>query len=85
MVALDIDSQKVQLLNDRISPIEDAKINQFLSEKELNLTATLDKQEADVILANRLTPDFEDVRGKVYTGICSVVTGAHRRNGRSVV
>lgn len=46
VVALDIDSHKVQLLNDKVSPIEDAEINEFLSEKELNFHATLDKEQA---------------------------------------
>ncbi|TVT30973.1 nucleotide sugar dehydrogenase [Marinobacter vinifirmus] len=46
VVALDIDTHKVQLLNDKVSPIEDAEINEFLSEKALNFRATLDKEEA---------------------------------------
>lgn len=46
VVALDIDAHKVQLLNDKVSPIEDAEISQFLAEKELNFRATLDKQRA---------------------------------------
>lgn len=46
VVALDIDTHKVQLLNDKVSPIEDTEINEFLSEKELNFRATLDKEEA---------------------------------------
>lgn len=46
VVALDIIREKVELLNDRISPIEDAEISDFLSNRPLNLRATLDKQVA---------------------------------------
>lgn len=46
VVALDIDAGKVELLNNRVSPIEDAEISQFLAEKPLNFTATMDKQQA---------------------------------------
>lgn len=46
VVALDIDTHKVQLLNDKVSPIEDSEINRFLAEKELNFRATLDKTQA---------------------------------------
>ncbi len=46
VVALDIDQEKVNKINNRISPIVDAEIEDFLKTKELNLTATLDKEEA---------------------------------------
>lgn len=48
VVALDIDAGKVALLNNRLSPIEDAEISHFLAEKPLNFTATMDKQQAYV-------------------------------------
>ena len=43
VVALDIDEDKVNKINDKISPISDAEIEQFLSTKSLNLLATTDK------------------------------------------
>lgn len=46
VVALDIDVNKVALLNQKKSPIEDAEIEVFLSEKKLNFRATLDKDDA---------------------------------------
>ncbi|MFC6634836.1 nucleotide sugar dehydrogenase [Microbulbifer taiwanensis] len=46
VVALDIDRQRVDLINDKISPFTDNEIEEFLSRGELNLTATLDKEYA---------------------------------------
>lgn len=46
VVALDIVRDKVDLLNQRLSPIEDSGISEFLRNKKLRLTATLDKREA---------------------------------------
>lgn len=46
VVALDIVEQKIALLNQKISPIEDKEIVDFLAHKELNFTATLDKEMA---------------------------------------
>ena len=44
--AVDIIPEKVELINQRKSPIQDEYIEKYLKEKELNLTATLDAQEA---------------------------------------
>lgn len=46
VVALDLVPEKVELINQGKSPIEDIEISDFLSTKPLNLTATLDKEVA---------------------------------------
>lgn len=46
VVAVDIDAAKIEMINQRRSPIIDDEINDYLSNKDLNLTATLDKNEA---------------------------------------
>lgn len=46
VVALDIVPEKVELLNQQVSPIEDKEITEFLTTKNLNFKATLDKAEA---------------------------------------
>ncbi|MEO1941194.1 MAG: nucleotide sugar dehydrogenase [Candidatus Thioglobus sp.] len=46
VVALDMIAEKVEMLNRKQSPIEDAEIEDYLSHKALNLFATLNKQEA---------------------------------------
>lgn len=46
VVAVDVIAEKVELINDRQSPIEDTEIESFFREKSLNLQATLDKESA---------------------------------------
>lgn len=46
VMAVDIVPEKVELINQRKSPIQDEYIEKYLAEKELNLTATLDAEEA---------------------------------------
>ena len=46
VVALDVIEEKVNMINDRISPIKDEYIEKYFKEKKLNLKATLDYEEA---------------------------------------
>ena len=46
VTAVDIIPEKVDLINNRKSPIQDEYIEKYLAEKELNLTATLDAKAA---------------------------------------
>ena len=54
VVVLDINPAKIEQLNNKISPIADAVIEDFLANKELDLTATLDKglayKDADFVI-----------------------------------
>ena len=46
VTAVDIVPEKVELINNRKFPIQDEYIEKYLSEKELDLTATLDAKAA---------------------------------------
>ncbi len=46
VVALDVVAEKVEMLNNQISPIEDKEISEYLATADLNFKATLDKNEA---------------------------------------
>lgn len=46
VMAVDVVKEKVELINNKRSPIQDDYIEQYLSEKDLNLTATMDAETA---------------------------------------
>lgn len=46
VIAVDIIKEKIDLLNNKQSPIEDAEASDFLQNKKLNFSATLDKEKA---------------------------------------
>uniref|UniRef100_UPI0040483E85 nucleotide sugar dehydrogenase n=1 Tax=Roseivirga sp. TaxID=1964215 RepID=UPI0040483E85 len=68
VIAIDVISEKVALINNRKSPIVDAEIEEYLTQRELNLTATLDKQlayqDADFVII--ATPTDYDAKTNYF-------------------
>ena len=65
VIAVDVTPEKVDKINHRISPIQDEYIEKYLSEKDLDLTATLDGavayKEADFVVIAAPT-NYDPVR-----------------------
>jgi len=89
VVALDIDPDKVDLLNARQSPIDDDEVVDFLNNKTLNFRATLNKEEAfkgvDFIII--ATPTDYDVETNYFNtrSIESVIKDAQAINPVAVI
>ncbi|MBE6308902.1 MAG: nucleotide sugar dehydrogenase [Bacteroidales bacterium] len=89
VMAIDIVPQKVDMINQRISPIKDEYIEQFLREKELNLTATTDAgtayKDANYIIV--ATPTNYDNARNFFdtTAVESVIEEATAANPNAVI
>jgi UDPglucose 6-dehydrogenase len=70
VIAVDIDTAKVDMINRKESPISDVEIEQFLTTKNLNLTATLDQKlaysNADYVIISTPT-DYDPVNNYFNT------------------
>ena len=76
VIAVDLDPKKVEMINNRISPLSDAEIEDYLANKELNLTATTNAerayQNADFVIISTPT-NYDPVKACFNTSTVSQV------------
>ena len=88
VMALDVTPERVAMVNDRRSPIEDREIHEFLAERKLDLTATLDPEEAfrDAEFVVVSTPTNYDAKTNRFdtSSVETVLTEIHRINPNAV-
>ena len=88
VTALDISDDRVRMVNDRKSPIEDAEITEYLASHDLDLTATLDPEQAfpDAEFVVVSTPTNYDARTNRFdtSSVEAVLNEIHRINPDAV-
>ena len=74
MTAVDIVPEKIEMINNRKSPIQDDYIEKYLAGKELNLTATLDAKvaysDADFVVIAAPTNVYPKFSVEFSDGFC---------------
>ena len=74
VTAVDIVPEKVEMINNRKSPIQDDYIEKYLAGKELNLTATLDAKvaysDADFVVIAAPTNVYPHLSVEFSHGLC---------------
>lgn len=89
VVAIDIVEEKVELINERKSPIQDEYLEKYLAEKELDLVATTDAQKAylDADFVVIATPTNYDSRLNFFdtSAVESVVELVRKYNKKAVL
>ena len=89
VIALDIESEKVDSLNNKISTIEDNEIQHFLNNKNIDFKATLNKKlaynDADFIIISTPT-DYDEISNKFDTSsIEGVIEDAMQINPNATI
>lgn len=89
VVALDISAEKIEMLNAKKSPIEDAEVQDYLENKSLNFRATLDKVDAykDAEFIIIATPTDYDVESNCFNtdSIETVIKDVMRINPSAIM
>jgi UDPglucose 6-dehydrogenase len=89
VIIFDINTEKIEKLNKRISPIEDSKIEDFLVNKNLNFTATTNKElaykNAEFVIIATPTDYDADTNFFITTSVESVIQDVIEINPNTVM
>ena len=87
--ALDIIEEKVNMINNRVSPIADREIEEFLQHEDLNLIATMDPaqaySEADFVIISTPTNYDEEKNYFDTNSVESAIEAVLKHNRRAVI